>query len=554
MAPKMEISRREFVKDAGGLLIGFSLVESSVLPRVFAATAAETIAAPSPSRLDSWLRIDAEGIVHVFTGKPEIGMGVGTAYAQIVAEELDVRLNRVVMVMGDTASTANQGGVGGSTSIMLGAKPLRNAAANARYMLTQMASERLGVSADELEVKDGVVHAKGTPSKSVTYAELAGAGDLNDALKVSGEGFGVNVEGPGKPKDPSKYTIVGKAAPRQDLPPKILGHFKYVTDVRVPGMLHGRVIRPAGVGATFVSMDESPAKTIPGYVKTVVKGNFVGVVAENEWGAIQAANALKVTWTEPKQAFPEQKDLYAYMRSAPPKASKETIKRGDADAALSGAAKKVEASYEFPFQSHATMGPGCAVADVHTDGITTVWSGAQKPHDLQKGFAELLRVPLDTVRVVWVADAGSYGRPGFEDAAADAVLLSEAVGKPVRVQWMREDMTAWGSKGPAGLCDLAAGLDAHGEVSAMQFTSRAFSGGETHFRPDAMGNYLGAQLTGIPNTTGVDEFAQWGVQAPPYTFGSIHAMAHVIPALYETASPLRTTHLPDPEGPATSFA
>ena len=206
------------------------------------------------------------------------------------------------------------------------------------------------------------------------------------------------------------------------------------------------------------------------------------------------------------------------MRSTQPKASKETLKRGDAPAALSNAAKKVEASYEFPFQSHATMGPGCSVADVHTDGITTVWSGGQKPHDLQKGFAELLRVPVDTVRVIWVEDAGSYGRPGFEDAAADAVLLSEAVGKPVRVQWMREDMTAWGTKGPAVLCDLSAALDAQGEATAVQFSSRAFSGGETHFRPGDAGNYLGAQLTGIPNTTGVDEFAQWGVESPRLRF------------------------------------
>jgi len=542
------------VKDAGGLLIGFSLADSAVLPRVLAATSPETIASPSPSRLDSWVRIDKEGLVHVFTGKPEIGMGVGTAYAQIVAEELDVPVDRVVLVMGDTASTANQGGVGGSTSIMLGSKPLRNAAANARYLLTQLASRRLGVPADELEVIDGVVRVKGDATKSVSYADLASAGDLNDTLKVSGEGFGLNVEGLGKPKDPSTYTIVGKPAPRVDLPPKILGHFKYVTDVRVPGMLHGRVIRPSGVGATFVSVDESSAKAIPGFVKTVVKGNFVGVVAENEWAAIQAAKALKVAWTEPKQAFPEQKDLYAYMRSAPLKVSKETLKRGDAAAALSNAAKKVEASYEFPFQSHATMGPGCAVADVHTDGITTVWSGGQKPHDLQKGFAELLRVPLDTVRVVWVEDAGSYGRPGFEDAAADAVLLSAAAGKPVRVQWMREDMTAWGTKGPAVLCDLAAALDAQGEVTSVQFTSRAFSGGETHFRPGDAGNYLGAQLTGIPNSTGVDEFAQWGVESPPYAFQNVLATAHVIPAFYDSASPLRTTHLRDPEGPATSFA
>jgi len=554
MAPKITVSRREFVKDAGGLLIGFSLADSAVLPRVLAAAPPDTIAAPSPSRLDSWLRIDNEGIVHVFTGKPEIGMGVGTAFAQIIAEELDEPVDRVVLVMGDTASTANQGGVGGSTSIMLGSKPLRNAAANARYLLMQLASRRLGVPVEDLEVIDGVVRVKGDATKSATYADLASAGDLNDVLKVSGDGFSLNVEGMGKPKDPSAYKIVGKPVPREDLPPKILGHFKYVTDVRVPGMLHGRVIRPSGVGATLVSVDENSAKSIPGFVKTIVKANFVGVVAENEWAAIQAAKALKVTWTPPKQAFPEQKDLYAYMRSTPVKASKETLKRGDAAAALSSAAKKVEASYEFPFQSHATMGPGCAVADVHTDGITTVWSGGQKPHDLQKGYAELLRVPVDTVRVVWEEDAGSYGRPGFEDTGADAVLLSEAAGRPVRVQWMREDMTAWGTKGPAVLCDLSAALDMRGEATAVQFTSRAFSGGETHFRPGDAGNYLGAQLTGIRNTSGVDEFAQWGVESAPYGFQNVLAMAHVIPAFYDSASPLRTTHLRDPEGPATSFA
>src|SRR6267154_1384099 len=521
MAPKTTLSRREFVRDTGGLLIGFSLADSGIVPRLLAAASPESFATPSPSRLDAWLRIGNDGIVHVFTGKPEIGMGVETAYAQIVAEELDVSVDHVDFVLGDTARTANQGGVGGSTSIMMGAKPLRNAAANARYLLTQLASSRLGAPPEQLQVKDGIVSVMGDASKKISYADLASAGELNDALKVSGEGFGLNVEGAGKPKDPSTYKIVGTSAPRVDLPPKILGKYKYVTDVRVDGMLHGRVIRPSGVGATLVSVDENSAKAIPGYVKAVVNGNFVGVVAENEWAAVQAAKALK---------------------------------QGDAAAALANAAKKLEATYECPFQSHATMGPGCAVADVHMDGVTTVWSGGQKPHDLQKGFSQLLRVPIDTVRVIWMEDAGSYGRPGFEDAAADAVLLSQAVGRPVRVQWTREDMTAWGSKGPAVLCDLSAGLDAQGEVSAVQFTSRAFSGGETHFRPDAMGNYLGAQLTGIPNTTGVDEFAQWGVQAPPYSFRNIHAMAHVIPALYGTASPLRATHLRDPEGPATSFA
>src|SRR4029077_17039719 len=209
-----------------------------------------------------------------------------------------------------------------------------------------------------------------------------------------------------------------------------------------------------------------------------------------------------------------------------PKATKETLKKGDTAGVLATAAKKVQASYEAPFQSHATIGPGCAVADIHTDGVSTIWSGGQKPHALQKGFSELLRVPIDRVRVIWVEDAGSYGRPGIEDTAGAAVLLSQAVGKPVRVQWSRADMTAWGSKGPAVVYDLAAAIDARGEVAAVEFTSRAFSGGEVHFVPSDAGNYLGAQLAGVPNTGGVNEFAQWGVQAPAYVFENIHAVSH----------------------------
>ena len=481
-------------------------------------------------------------------------MGVETAYKQIVAEELDIAPEHVELIMADTAVTANQGGVGGSTSIMMGAKPLRNAAANARYYLTQLASARLGVPAEQLQVNNGVVSVKGDSSKSVSYADLAKAGDLTEPLKVTGEGFSLDVSGPAKPKDPSQYTVVGKSLPRVDAAPKILGKWKYVVDVRVPGMVHARVIRPSGVGATLIHVDDTPAKQIPAYLQTVVKGNFVGVVASDEWSAIQAAKAVKVAWTAPKQSFPDQSELYKHMRAVAPKASKETLKQGDAEAAIAGAPRKIEASYEFPFQSHATMGPGCAVADVHTDGITTVWSGGQKPHDLQKGFAELLHVDVDKVRVIWVEDAGSYGRPGFEDAAADAVILSQAIGKPVRVQWMRDDMHAWGAKGPAVLCEMSAGVSASGDVNAIKFTSIAYSGGETMFRPDSAGNYLGGQLIGILNTTGADEFAQWGSNAPPYSFQNIHAMAHVVPAFYDTASPLRTTHLRDPEGPATSFA
>jgi len=552
--PPKTVSRREFVRDAGGLLIGFSLADATVLSRVLGASPEDVLKTPSPGSLNAWLRIEKDGAIRVFTGKVEIGMGVETGYAQIVAEELDVSPERVRFVMGDTSITADQGGVGGSTSIMLGAKPLRNVAATARLLLLELASRRLGVPLEQLQVRDGIITVQQDPTKSVSYGDLVGGADFNDALKVSGRGFALNVEGAGKPKEPASYTVVGKPLPRVDIAPKILGQWQYVTDVRVPGMLHGRVVRPARAGAKLMSVDENSAKKVTGYVKTVVDGNFVGLVAESEWAAIRAAQALQVSWTDAEPTFTTQAQLYNHMRSVTPKASKETLKKGDAAAALAGAAKKVEARYECPFQSHATMGPGCAVADVHLDGVTTVWSGAQKPHALQQGFAELLRMPADKVRVIWVEDAGSYGRPGFEDAAADAVLLSRAVGKPVRVQWTREDMTAWGTKGPAVICDMAAGLDAQGEVSAFRFTSRAFSGGDVMYLPSTAGNFLGAQLTGVPNTTGVDEFAQWGEECVAYAFPNIHADAHVVPAFLATASPLRTTHLRDPEGPATTFA
>ncbi len=553
-APKSKLTRREFVRDAGGLLIGFSMLDASILPRVLAAPANEAEKERSPRWLDAWLRVEKDGTIRIFTGKVEIGMGVETGFAQIVAEELDVAPASVRFVMGDTSLTPDQGGVGGSTSIAMGAQPLRNVAATARSLLVQLASQRLSVPADQLQVTAGVVSPTDDPAKSISYGELAGGTDLNDILKVTGRGFGLNVIGRGKPKDPSNYTVVGKPLPRVDIAPKILGKWQYVTDVRVPGMLHGRVVRPASAGAKLASVDDTAAKAIRGYKQTVVEGNFVGVVAENEWAAIRAARALKVTWSTPEPAFPAQAHLYDHMRSATPKASKDTLKTGDAEGAIAAAAKKVEASYEWPFQSHATMGPGCAVADVQLDGITTVWCGAQKPHALRQGFAQLLNVPAEKVRIIWIEDAGSYGRPGFEDAAADAVLLSRAAGKPVRVQWMRDDMTAWGTKGPAVICDASAGLSENGEVQALRFSTRAFSGGETMFLPATAGNFLGAQLTGIPNTSGVDEFAQWGAECVAYNFGTIHADAHVVPAFLASCSPMRTSHLRDPEGPATAFA
>jgi CO/xanthine dehydrogenase Mo-binding subunit len=562
------VTRREFVKRGGGLLVGFSLIDGSVAPRLLASTprdsqAAEDPSAPpdSPSRLDAWLRVDPDGLVHVFTGKVEIGMGVETAFAQIIAEELDVPVSHVRFVMGDTAQTPDQGGVGGSTSVSNGAKPLRNVAASARAMLLQAAAPQLGADPAQLEVRDGIIINPAHPATRVSYGAVAGRADLHEILQVTGAGFSLNVEGEGTPKDPSTYRVVGTSVPRVDIAPKVLGTFRYVTDVRVPGMLHGRVIRPPATGAHLVRVNDEPARRIQGYVRTVVKHDFVGVLADTEWGAIKASQAVDLTWSEPAANLPSHDSLYTWMRQATPKASRQTLPHGpstsagagDVESALSLASSRVEASYEFPFQSHATMGPGCAVADVR-EGQATIWSGAQKPHALRKGIAELIDMPIEHVRIVWVEDSGSYGRPGFEDAAADAVLLSQAAGRPVRVQWMRADMTAWGAKGPAVVCDLAAALDEHREVTAVRFTSRAFSGGEILYQPSTGDNFLAARLTGVPNTSSVDEFVSWGGQTPAYAFPNVQSIAHVVASLYDGPSPLRTSHLRDPEGPAASFA
>jgi len=363
------VSRREFVRDAGGLVIGFSMLDAGLAPQLFAQSPVATTVPPSPKKLESWLHVLPDGGVQVFTGKLEIGMGVDTALTQIVAEELDLSPSRVKFVLGDTATTTDQGGVGGSTSISQGARPLRNVSAAARAALVQRAAQQLGVPADQLQVRDGVISVRGAGQpRQVTYGQLAAAIAAEQDLKVTGAGFALNVEGPAKPKDPSTYTVVGTSVPRVDTAPKVLGTYQYITDVRVPGMLHGRVIRPAGVGATLVGVDDSSAKNIAGYVRTVVEKDFVGVVCETEWAAVKAAKAVKVTWSAPLQAFPEQKDLYSYMRAAKPKATRQIPKTGDVDAALASAAKKVDARYDTPFQSHATMGPGCGVADVRPDG------------------------------------------------------------------------------------------------------------------------------------------------------------------------------------------
>jgi CO/xanthine dehydrogenase Mo-binding subunit len=564
MASASGVTRRDFVRSAAGLVLGFSFAAENA-DTLFGQSAKSLTRPTSPStsatgslrRIDSWLRIAPDGRITVTTGKVEIGMGVNVALAQIVAEELDVPFDQVSIVMGDTSTTPDQGGVGGSNSISSGGAALRNVAATARGLLLAAASRRLKVPVQQLEVRDGIVRVADDPSRFVAYGMLAETTSWDQELNVTGAGVSLEVRGSGRPKDRTSYSIVGQPIARTDIPAKVCGTFSYVGDVRLPDMLHGRVARPPAVGAGVLAVDDTASQMVANFVQTIVRGNFVGVVAETEWGAVKALAALQISWSAPDSAFPSETDLYSYMRSVTPKASRETDKRGDPDAAIERAATRVAASYEYPFHSHATMGPGCAVADVQPNGITTVWCGAQKPHQAQKAFAELIGRPPEKVRVVWVQDSGSYGRPGFDDVAADALVLSQAVGRPVRVQWMRGDMTGWGPKGPAAVFDVVGGLDASGAITGVRFTSRAFSGGEIHFLPTTKSNLLAAQLMGVPNTSGFDEFAEWGGPgggAAQYAIEHILSTAEVLRPLHPTPSPLACTHLRDPNGPSTSFA
>ena len=539
------LSRRQLLKTGGAVVISFAMpsVLNAHLDGAGAAAGPESV--PDPARLDSWLAITEDGSVTAFTGTLELGMGVSTAYAQIVAEELDVPFRSVSVVMGDTARTPDQGGIGGSRAIEFGARPLRHAAAEARRVLLELASARLGAPADQLAVREGIVQRKDDPTKTAPYGALIGGRRFEVTLKVSGEYTSVDAVGSARLKSPDQYTIVGKPVPRIDIPDKATGRFSYIVDVRVPGMLHGRVIRPSPPGAKLLNV-EGP-QGLPGLIKVVRKGNFLGVVAGTQWEAIQAARKLNVTWSSSGLAWPAMADLYKAMWAMPARDRRVTGQVGDVDAALASAARTMEARYEWPFLSHAMMGPSCAVADVR-GGEATVWSSTQKPHQLQHGIAELLGLPAGKVRVVWVQGAGSYGRSGADDAAGDAALLSQAAGRPVRVQWMRADETGWDPKAPPVVTAFRAGLNDRGDVVAWDFVVRGFSGRAVPPDPRRAGDMLAGQLTGL-SVKGPDDPANL---QESYIFSNKRKVGEVLP-WPQDASPLRTSFLRAPGQPGTEF-
>ena len=547
MAPHA-ISRRAILKATGGLFVSFNLFEPvlGLLAQGGKGTPLSNAGGLPPDQLDSWLAIAPDGTVSVFTSKVDLGTGTGTALGQIVAEELDVSMSKINMVIGDTTKSVDQGRTSASRTLERAGPQMRQAAAAARQELLKRASARLGAPASQLVVADGVVSVAGNAATSVSYAALVGGQRFDTKVAASGEQWDLKVAPDVTPKDPKDYKVVGTSVPRFDLPPKLTGEFIYAQEVRVPGMLHGRVVRPPVVNSKPASVDESSVRGIPGVVKVVLEGSFVGVVAQTEWAAIRAARALKVTWSAPPGQFPAGPDaMYDYLQNTKSFAERVGVENGNVAAALSQAARRFEATYRWPFQMHAMIGPSCAVADVQGDKAT-VWSGSQAPFITRNGIARLLGMRDENVHFIYREGSGCFGRLEPDDAPEDAALMSRAVGKPVRVQWMREDEHGWEPKGPPQLITIRSGLDGQGKVTAWEYAERTLAWTDARLSP-----MLASRQTGIrPDEQG---FFIGGTDGAPYTFENRKAMAAAIPWMMNP-NPLRTGNLRAPFAPGRCFA
>jgi CO/xanthine dehydrogenase Mo-binding subunit len=531
MSTNLLSSRRDVLK-GGALLVSFSWLG---LPACALAQTELSIAGGKPLALnsvDSFLAIGEKGAVTVYSGKVDLGTGVRTALSQIAADELDVPLSSVTVVQGDTALTPDQGITWGSLTIQIGGVQIRNACAAARAALLELASARLGLKPEELKVQDGIIGGGG---KSVTYGELIG--NKSFALEL-------DHKNPPKTKASKDFKLVGTSVQRLDIPAKVTGTFTYMHDLHVPDMLHGRVVRPPAIGATLESVDEASVSGIQGIVQIVREGNFLGVVAENEWAAIKAAQQLKATWSS-WEGLPERAKLFEHVRATNAVNEEVTGSAGNTSEAMAKeGAKKLSATYDFAIHTHGSIGPSCAIAEFKDERLTS-WSASQATHNLQKQLAKMFGLPLENVRCIYAEGSGCYGRNGHEDAAADAALLAKAVGKPVRVQWSRADEHGWDPKGPPTLIDLRAAMDNANTVTAWE--------SEFFIPQQTPNNFLvplvAATLSGLP----VD-----GVIAPgnihqdsniPYKFANIKTVCHRL-----ESTPFRPSWIRTPGRMQNTFA
>lgn len=507
---KLEITRRRLLQ-AGGLLM-----VSIAIPTPLKALAAEVVKEKgkeiSLDRVDSFIAISADGQVTAFCGHVDLGTGIRTSLAQIIADELDVPFENITMILGDTLRTPDQGPTIASATIQVSAVPMRKAAGQVRQFLLKQASAVFSQPVERLETSHGMINVIDNPEREIGYGDL-----------VKGENFNLVLDNDIVLKPSAEYQFIGKPIARVDIPAKVTGGLTFVHDLRLPNMLHGRVIMPpyggtdssAPLGSCLLEVDQSSIADLPGIVKIVVINDFVGVVAEREEQAINAARKLKVKWKEwaglPKLA-PD--DLLETLK-AHPKSTRMLKEDNGVDGALSALSKVVNADYVWPYHMHASIGPSCAVADVTNDKVE-VWSGTQNPHDLRNDIVTLLECDRGMVNIHRMEASGCYGRNCADDVAGDAALLSREVGRPVRVQLMREQENAWEPKGTAQLIQIRGGLDAENNVGAYEFKTCYPSNGAT---------LLPLILTGIVANTAITQQMGDRTAVPQYEYPNMRVVS-----------------------------
>lgn len=522
------LDRRRVLAGGGALIVGFSLGD---------AFAQDQAAAPAPAPkppgslattpyLDAWIRVDADGSITVFTGKAELGQGFKTAFQQIAAEELDVPFGSLKVVTADTSRTANEGYTSGSHSMQDSGTAIQNAAAQVRALLVAEAAGRLNLPAENFRTEDGAVIAP--DGQRLRYGDL-----------VAGDMLHIQAQPTSRLKDPATFKVMGQPVPRVDIPAKVTGGAAYVQDMRLPDMVHARVVRPPSYGAQLTECDISTVEKLPGVVKVVRDGNFLAVVAKKEFQAIKAMARLSAAakWNE-KPGLPKQDDLPRVLTSLP---SQDKVIFQHSDPSAVGE-KTLEATYTRPYQAHGSIGPSCAVAQSVND-VMTVWTHTQGVYPDRQGIAEMLRVPPDKVRCIHVEGSGCYGHNGADDAAADAALIArELPGVPVRVQWMREQEHAWEPFGPAMVTKLKASLDSNGAIADWNFEVWS----NTHsMRPGGAGSMLAAQhmskpfAVPAPKPLALPEGGGDRNAIPIYKFPNAHVTHHFIPAMPVRISAMR---------------
>jgi nicotinate dehydrogenase subunit B len=529
MTSPVILDRRRVLTGGGALIVSFSLGGA------FAQDQSAPAATPAPvppgslkaaPLLDSWIRIDADGSITVFTGKAELGQGVKTAIQQIAAEELDVSFASLKVVTADTRLTPNEGYTSGSNSMKDSGTAVQNAAAQVRELLLAEAARRLDSPAENLRTENGAVVS--TDGRRLSYGDLVAADMLH-----------VQAQPKSKLKDFATFKVVGQPVPRVDIPAKVTGGAAYVQDVRLPGMVHARVVRPPSYGAQLTECDTAAVEKLAGVIKVIRDGSFLAVVAEKEFQSIKAMDALSAAakWKE-TASLPKQDDLANVLTSL---RSQDSIifERGNPSA---GGGRTIEATYTRPYQAHGSIGPSCAVAQF-IDGAMTVWSHTQGVYPDRQGIAEMLRMPPADVRLIHVEGSGCYGHNGADDAAADAALIARAMpGRPIRVQWMREQEHAWEPYGPAMVTKLKASLDGNGKIADWNFEVWS----NTHsMRPGGAGSMLAAQhmaqpfAVPAPMPIPLPEGGGDRNAIPIYAFPNARVVHHFIPAMPLRISAMR---------------